>query len=55
MIFDIWGLTNSIRAFAQHLFDQSIYRGRMRDGREVPADHSRLRQWLMQAQRQPPH
>jgi hypothetical protein len=40
-----------MRAFAQVLFDEGIYRGRARDGREVPADHSRLRRWLQQAQR----
>lgn len=41
------GLT--LRAFGQYLFDQGIYRGRARDGREVPADHSRLRRWLARA------
>jgi uncharacterized coiled-coil protein SlyX len=41
------GLT--LRAFAQHLFDEGIYRGQTRDGRPVPADHSRLRRWLQQA------
>ena len=41
----------SMKAFAQLLFDQGIYRGRARDGRPVPADHSRLRRWLDQARR----
>jgi len=40
----------TMKAFAQLLFDEGIYRGRARDGREVPADHSRLRRWLVQAQ-----
>jgi hypothetical protein len=44
----------TIKAFAQHLFDQGIYRGRARDGRKVPADHRRLRRWLAQAQRLAP-
>ena len=41
----------TMKAFAQLLFDQGIYRGRARDGRDVPADHSRLRRWLAQARR----
>ena len=41
----------TLKVFAQHLFDQGIYRARMRDGRPVPADHSRLRRWLEQARR----
>jgi len=38
-----------MKTSAQQLFDQGIYRGRARDGRLVPADHSLLRRWLQQA------
>jgi hypothetical protein len=42
----------TMKAFAQHLFEQGIYRGRARDGHAVPVDHSRLRRWLQQARQQ---
>src|SRR5215471_7858851 len=35
--------TRTMKAFAQHLFEQGIYRGRACDGHAVPVDHSRLR------------
>jgi len=44
--------TRTMKAFAQHLFEQGIYRGRARDGHAVPVDHSRLRRWLQQARQQ---
>jgi len=44
--------TLTMKAFAQHLFDQGIYRGRSREGHAVPVDHSRLRRWLQQARPQ---
>ena len=41
----------TMKAFAQLLFDEGVYRGRARDGRLVPADHSHRRRWLQQARR----
>jgi len=42
----------TMRQFAQHLFEQGIYRGQSREGQLIPAGHSWLRRWLRQARPQ---